>query len=134
MSFWKTFGKINLGLAKVVGKTAGNVVGSYVGIKGLGNVFDKNKSNATGGAVVTSVDGTQSNSPASPSIGGAITGFLGAATGLMAGKTHAQVDVNTGVGGRLGDAGTPGGLPSWAIPAAIGGGLLLLLTAGRGRK
>jgi hypothetical protein len=134
MSFWKTFGKINLGLAKGVGKLAGNVVGKYVGIDGLGNVFDKNKGNATGGAPVTAVDGAQMASPSRPSIGGSITGLLDAGASFLSGRSHAQVDVNTGVGGRLGDTSRSSGLPSWAIPAAIGGGLLLLLTAGRGRK
>ncbi|MDN3584736.1 hypothetical protein [Mucilaginibacter flavus] len=134
MSFWKTFGKINLGILKGVGKAAGNVVGNYVGVQGLGNAFDKNKSNATGGAPVSALDGTQAVSNTSPSIGQSLTGLFGAATDFLSGRAHAQVDVNTGVGGRANDPTNSSGLPSWALPAAIGGGLLLLLTSGGGRR
>ncbi len=104
-------------------------------MQGLGNAFDKKQNNATSGGGVGYVDGSMPSDPGNSGILGSLNGLMVAATGALSGKTHIQFDGNIGAGGRADDIiSKKSGLPSWALPAAIGGGLLLLLTSGGGRR
>jgi len=146
MSFFSVLGKIGKGAVSVVkgvGITAGNVVGNYVGVGSLGSNINSalSKNNATAGVPTASIDGagvpmtSQPNviSP-TPSIWGSIVGAIDNFGGFFSGKNHVQVDVNTGVGGRVGDSTTSSGLPSWLPIAGLAAGGLLLFTSMSGKR
>lgn len=137
MSLFKVLGSIGKSVGKValgVGKTAANVAGTYVGV---GPLFGSGGSQTAASAPVApstaAVAGTGpvANTSNSPSLNGgllgSLTGFLNSASSALLGKTHIQVDGNLGTGGREVDS-SASSTPSWLMPAAIGGGALLLIS------
>jgi len=136
MSLWsvlgnvgKTVGKVALGAAGGVLNTAtGGLTGNLINA----NMFDKSPA-ATAAAPVAQIDGTQPQMAvqSNSSTGGGIGGFLDAATNFLTGRSHAQVDLHTTVGGTA-DMTTQGkgffsSLPPWALYGGVGLAAFMLL-------
>lgn len=146
MGFFGFLGKVGkgaLGVVKGVGITAGNVAGGVVGLDGLGSTINASlsKNNATAGAATAAVDGSAAPMTSQATVTAPAGGLLGAVTGALysfsdwvGGKSRPQVDVNTGIGGRLNDKSSSSGLPSWLPIAGLAAGGLLLFTSMSGKR
>ncbi|MEB0302362.1 hypothetical protein [Mucilaginibacter sp. 5C4] len=127
--------------AKLIGKAALGVVGSSIGLSGLSNVFDKKTtSNAIPAPAMVAPSlniGTPPNSNyGGKSLGSTIVGMFDSITDFLQGRSHAQLDVNVGTGGRASDGyNTTSGLPRWLLPVALGGiAILFLSKSGSSRR
>jgi hypothetical protein len=145
MSFFKTLGNIGKGIAKGVlgvSKTAVNIAGNVVGI---GPVFPSGSNGGAQqaaavsiappvGAVYTQQGWSVPVAPA-PSLLDLAKDALGGLGNALNGRTHVQVDANVGAGGRIADMpGTGSAWPSWLLPVAAGGAILLLMSGSNRRR
>ncbi|QQL51089.1 hypothetical protein [Mucilaginibacter ginkgonis] len=127
MSLWSVLGSVGKGVAKVglgvVGGVTGVNINGMIGWDGSGQA-----------AAVTQASAPPPANPVLQSSNNgsfmdAVKGLFNSASNFLSGNSHAQVDVNTGVGGRAGDPQSTSGLPSWLLPVGLAAGGVFLISS-----